>query len=143
MLSLELDYDLSEAKPFVKKKLQHVLLKSMFKMEELAIDNAAFDQGELREKISLFPEILANKYILTSKAKHSEAMEYGTKPYWMPIDPLKEWARRKLGDEKAAYAIQKSIAKKGIRAQPFMRPALFGVKYYWLPLYYKQEFNTV
>lgn len=38
---------------------------------------------------------------------------YGTKPHWAPIEPLKEWARWKLGDEKLGYAVQKSIAKYG------------------------------
>ena len=37
----------------------------------------------------------------------------GTKPHIPPIAPLKEWARWKLGDENAAYAIQKSIAHQG------------------------------
>ena len=143
MLNVKIDYNLSEAKSIVQKKMQTILMKSMFKMEELAIDKAPFDIGELREKITLFPELLSNEYILTSKAHHSEAMEYGTKPYWVPIKPLKEWAGRKLGDPNIGYAVQQSIAKKGIRAQPFMRPSLFEVKNYWLPIFYNQEFNTV
>lgn len=46
-------------------------------------------------------------------AKHAAIVRTGTRPHWAPIGPLKEWARWKLGDESAAYAVQKSIAKKG------------------------------
>ena len=37
----------------------------------------------------------------------------GTRPHWAPIGPLKRWAAVKLGDENAAYAVQRSIAKRG------------------------------
>lgn len=46
-------------------------------------------------------------------APHAKAVRTGSRPHWAPIGPLKEWARWKLGDESAAYAVQKSIAKKG------------------------------
>lgn len=50
-------------------------------------------------------------------------VELGTKPHWMPIQPLIDWVKVKIGllDESAksvAYAIRASIAKKGTRAQP-------------------------
>jgi len=60
--------------------LRRVLMKSMFKMEELAIQKAPVDQGELRQKITLFPQILANKYVLSANAAHSEFLEFGTRP---------------------------------------------------------------
>lgn len=56
------------------------------------------------------------------RADHAKPMEFGTEPFWPPIQPLKGWANRVLGDESAAYAIQKKIAKHGINAQPFARP---------------------
>ena len=46
-------------------------------------------------------------------AKHAVFVRFGTKPHWAPIAPLKRWAAWKLGDEKAAYAVQRSIAKFG------------------------------
>ena len=39
--------------------------------------------------------------------------EIGSPPHFAPIEPLKEWARLKLGDERAAYAVQKKIAREG------------------------------
>lgn len=40
-------------------------------------------------------------------------IRYGTRPHWAPIAPLKRWAMWKLGDERAGYAVQRSIAKFG------------------------------
>ena len=46
-------------------------------------------------------------------ARQREVIRTGSKPHWPPLEPLKRWARWKLGDEGAAYAIQRSIAKHG------------------------------
>ena len=46
---------LDKGKKLTNDKLRKVLMKSMFKMEELAINNAPHDQGELRQKITLYP----------------------------------------------------------------------------------------
>lgn len=141
MLNFETTTNISEEllKKLSEEKLTRVLMKSMFKMEELAVHFAPVDTSELVQKITLFPQILAKVYILSSKAKQSEAMEYGTRPFYAPIEPLKKWAGRKLGDESIGYAIQKKIAKVGITAQPFMRPSLFQVKTFWLPKFAAEE----
>lgn len=132
---------LDKGEKVTKDKSKRVLMKAMFKMEEIAIQNAPVDRGFLKQNITLFPQILAEKYVLTSRAPYSAAMEYGTKPFYAPIDPLEGWAKRVLGDESAAYAIRAKIAKVGIRAQPFMRPALHQVQNFWLDQYKKEEFQ--
>jgi hypothetical protein len=118
-----------------------VLMMSMFKMEELAIKNAPFDVGDLRQKITVFPEILANHYVLTSHAEYSAALEYGTRPFYAPIEPLKKWAARKIGDESVAYAVRAKIAKEGITAHPFMRPAYYEVLNFWYPKFRDDVFS--
>jgi HK97 gp10 family phage protein len=50
-------------------------------------------------------------------------VEFGTRPHFPPLAPIRAWARRH-GIEKAAFAIARKIARVGTRAQPFMRPAL-------------------
>lgn len=133
---------LDKGQKLTEEQARRILMKCMFKMEELAIKNAPVNQGTLRMQISIFPQILSNKYILTSWAKYSEAMEYGTRPYWAPIAPLKEWAEQKLGDENIGYAVQAKIAKYGIRAHPYMRPSLIEVQQYWLQKYINEEFKS-
>jgi len=46
-------------------------------------------------------------------AAHAIYVRTGTRPHWAPIGPLKRWAAAKLGDEKAAYPVQRSIAQHG------------------------------
>jgi len=129
---------LEKGQKVTKDKSKRILMLCMMKMEQLAIKNAPVDQGFLRLNISLFPQILSYSYILTSNADYSAAMEYGTRPYWAPIEPLKEWAARKIGDEGVAYAIQASIAKYGVKAHPFMRPAFMEIINFWYDYYSKQ-----
>lgn len=43
------------------------------------------------------------------------SVEHGARPHWAPIAPLLMWARRKLGDERAGYALQRAIAVRGTR----------------------------
>lgn len=55
-------------------------------------------------------------------ASYAVPVEEGARPHWPPIDPLKGWARRVLGDESAAYAVQAHIAQEGTPAQPYVEP---------------------
>ena len=45
-----------------------------------------------------------------------------------PVDNLRAWAARRLGDETLAFVIARSIKRRGIRAQPFLRPAFQTVQ---------------
>ncbi|HAG52464.1 MAG TPA: hypothetical protein DCL21_01620 [Alphaproteobacteria bacterium] len=104
---------------------REIFSKSMTVMRNEAITQANnfSDTGEITSKIQL--KVLSVDSInLISGANHSAPMEYGTQPHWAPIDPLKKWASRKLGDEKIGYAVQKKIAKEGTQAKPYMRSAL-------------------
>lgn len=53
---------------------------------------------------------------------------HNTSPHFVPIGALKGWSRRVLGDEKLAFAVRAKIAKLGVPANPFFRPALHEVK---------------
>jgi len=132
--------DLNKGKKDTLRRSAWILFKSMLKMEKIAQDLAPVDIGQLRQKISLDPIGIATEYTLTSAAPYSASMEFGTIPYWVPIAPLKEWAKRKLGDENIAYAVRAKIAQSGITAHPFMRPAKFTVESIWVPIYRQQAF---
>ena len=68
----------------------------------------------------------ADGYAVVASAPYAAGVEYGTFPHKVPIEALKKWARIKLHNEGLAYPIQKKIAKKGTRAQPYMEPAMWG-----------------
>ena len=120
-----------------------VLWLSMHKMQELAKRYAPVDTGLLRRSINLHPITKgAREYILSTGVKYGVHMEYGTSPHHPPIDSLKGWSRRVLGDESLAYAVAKSIAIKGTTAHPYFRPSLLEVKTIWLKVYWNQVMNA-
>ena len=63
-------------------------------------------------------------------APYVAAIEFGREPGSMPpVDPIYEWARRRLGmseseAKKVAWAIAKKIEKEGIEPTPILRNAI-------------------
>jgi len=53
-------------------------------------------------------------------AEHAPYVQFGTRPHWPPIAPLKAWARRKVGDAGFGYYVQKKIAREGTDPQDFL-----------------------
>jgi len=118
---------------------RYALYKSMVKMKELAIRKAPVDLGTLRSSIYLEPNVTnADEYTLSDGVEYGVYMEYGTRAHWVPIAPLIEWAKRHGGDEGFAYALRQKIAKYGVNAHPFFRPALNEVKDLWVPIFFSQ-----
>ena len=72
-------------------------------------------RGTLARSVSYELDIAPPLYTLDigPTAPHAIFILEGTRPHWVPIDSLKEWARWKLGDEKKAYAVRASIARHG------------------------------
>lgn len=71
------------------------------------------------------PGALATGVLYTGpqSSTYAAPVEYGAAPHWAPIAPLKQWAKRVLGAEELGYAIQRAIARRGTRAQPYFTPA--------------------
>jgi len=63
-----------------------------------------------------------NQTIEISMAEQGKWIEFGTPPHMPPVDALKGWARRKLGDEDLAWALAYAIKRRGTRPYPFIRP---------------------
>lgn len=58
---------------------------------------------------------------LRSNAPYSSAIEYGTRPHFVSAEKLRPWAvKRGLNP----WAVSKSIAKKGTKANPFFKRTL-------------------
>ena len=138
-MKIGFDVDIKLDTRTYKQRMQRALRRSMMKMQALAVRRAPFHIGHLRQRIDLFPQLLADEYYLVSRAPYSAAMEYGTRPFFAPIAPLKEWARLKFGDESIGGAVWAKIAREGITPHPFMRPALYEVRQFWRPKYIKEE----
>jgi len=120
-------------------QLKQVLFKSMLKMQELATINCPVDTGRLRNSINLRPSTPGyTTYQLADGTDYGVNLEFGTSPHFTSASNLKDWSRRVLSDEKAAYAVRNAIAKRGTEAQPFFRPALIQVKKIWVKRYFEE-----
>ena len=128
--------DLSAYGGRVAKKIEQETGYAALEVQQLAAQKAPFNLGRLGASIQVQRQARSVKlsrrlrgqaarvtYIVGTPLRYAASVEFGSVPHWAPIGPLKQWAKRKLGDEGAAYAVQKTIAKKGTKPQPFLRPA--------------------
>jgi HK97 gp10 family phage protein len=132
--------DLSAYGGRVAKKIEQETGYAALEVQQLAARKAPHNLGRLGSSIQVQRQARSVKisrrlrgqaarvtYIVGTALKYAAAVEFGSVPHWAPIGPLKQWAKRKLGDEGAAYAVQKTIAKRGTKPQPFLRPAYMKV----------------
>lgn len=87
----------------------------------------AVDRGELRGSVEYSRE--ADGALVYVDAPHAPHLEYGTRPFWPPQEPLMRWVLRKgfAEDETEAagiaYAIRKKISEEGIAPRGYMAKA--------------------
>jgi len=60
--------------------------------------------------------------LVGTPAIYGESLEYGTKPHFPPIAPIKFWVEKKLGlsgkeAQSAAFCIARAISKRGTKAR--------------------------
>lgn len=126
----------------VQQKLKMVLFRVVLKLQELAVQHCPVDTGRLVNSINIRPATFgATKYKVKDGTEYGIFVEYGTKPHQVGPMNLKDWAKRKLKNEKAAFAIAKKIAQKGTDAHPFMYPAYLEVREFWVEQFFKEEFR--
>ena len=92
-----------------------------------AAENAPVDTGQLASYIEAVVESVGETLVeirVGTNRDGAAAQEFGTDPgHFPPPSALRDWARRVLGDEGAAYPVARSIAETGLDEQPYLRPA--------------------
>jgi HK97 gp10 family phage protein len=119
----ELISNMGEAGASVIPLTRSALNKSALAIKTRAKANVPVAFGKLKGGLSHTVEDDV-RGIVWSKKNYGIFVELGTRPHWAPIEPLKRWAQLKLGNASLGYAVQKKIAMKGTKAQPFMQPAV-------------------
>lgn len=110
------------------REVERSLIDGALAIEADAVHLAPEHDGELIQSIAHKKDHISAthlRYFIYASADHALSVEFGSKPHWTSARNLKKWAGDKLGDENLAYAVQKSIARKGTKAQPFLRPAFY------------------
>jgi hypothetical protein len=83
--------------------------------------------GALAQSIQPGPITVTNdnvEAIVEANADYASYVEFPTKPHFPPVDALRDWAQKFLGDERLAFVVARAISRRGTFAQPFMGPAV-------------------
>lgn len=91
----------------------------------------AVDRGELAGSVE--HSTLPRGARISVDAPHAAVVENGTRPFWPPLQPLEDWARRKFGvdddeAEEIAVAVQRKIAMFGIEPRHYFRRAMTVIR---------------
>lgn len=127
-----------EATEELRDKSKQVLFLTVNKFKDLASSRAPVDTGNLAGSIAagLTPKTPGHsKYTVTDGTNYGIYVEEGTKPHMPPVDSLRDWARRVLGDEEAAWAVAKSIEASGTQPQKFWATSYADIRDRYLDEY--------
>jgi len=80
------------------------------------------DRGQLRQGIQVLSD--GDDYAVVVQPEHSVYVQTGAEPFTPPVEPLKNWARRNLGNEDLGWAIQQKISQEGIEPNPYVDRAI-------------------
>ncbi len=95
----------------------------------LSAVQAAMLQEAAAELRRTAPRHLRNKIRVTKSSividdPSAQAIEFGSRPHYAPIEGLIEWAALKGKSPAAAYRIRNVIAERGTPPRPYMQPAI-------------------
>ena len=98
-----------------------------------AAENAPVDTGQLRSSLEGAVEQIGEtvfRIVVGSNLDQAGPMEFGTEAgHFPPVDELRDWARRVLGDESAAYPVARSIAETGLEARRYLRDSFEDLEF--------------
>jgi hypothetical protein len=84
----------------------------------------AIDTGRLRSSIRI-ENYTTGGYAakVGTDVNYAQSIEYGQRPHFPPLDPLRAWCRRHGIPDRLVFVIARKIAKTGQPAKPFLFPA--------------------
>ena len=87
-----------------------------------SVEQAPEDRGTLKQT-SVSPERTSEGDIVWGYTQpYAEPLEFGTQPYFPPVQPLLEWSKRVTGDEGLGwYVATEKIPTEGIDEKGFAR----------------------
>lgn len=103
--------------------LRRAVKKSSSVLRSQAVRNAPVDTGQLRSERGMHSDISTDGLTarIGSSLKYALYVHEGTRPHYVPISAISGWARR---HKIPVGAVQRSILRKGTKANPFLREAV-------------------
>lgn len=113
----------TRAQQFTKDAVNEFAINVQAQAKRNITDAPAVDTGRLRAsvKIESYSDGFAKR--VGSDLKYARPVEQGSKPHFPPLEPIKQWARRRGLPESAAYPIALKISRRGTTAKPWLFPA--------------------
>ncbi len=115
--------DTSEIDEKIQDNVDDFLFKVSNRLVNEMKQEAPVHEGRLRQSIQILGQE-DGKYFVGTNVDYAVPLHEGTDPFYPPIEPLKNWARLKLGAENLAYAVQEKIAEEGVEPNPFVDRAI-------------------
>lgn len=85
--------------------------------------NRTTDTGRLKSSGTTDSLNAGLTQVVRFKSNYAAHVEFGTRPHFPPLKPIKRWAKRKLGNGGAAFPVARKIAREGTKPKPFLFPA--------------------
>jgi len=107
--------------------LRRFLERASQVVEADARKRAPVDTGRLRSSISRRIELGNRRAVVGSQLVYAAPVEFGRSPgKWPPLGALQPWARRHgfPAGKQGAFLVARAIFRKGIKARPYLIPAL-------------------
>jgi len=121
------EVDVSDVDEEIQKNVDEFLFKIANELVNELKKEAPVHEGRLRQSIQIFGKD-ENKYYVGTNVNYAMDIQMGTEPFYPPIEPLRRWARLKLGSEKLGYAVQQKIGQEGISKNPYVDRAVENIK---------------
>ena len=83
----------------------------------------AFDTGDLHGSIQVKISPQGLSISVASTAHYAPYVEFGTRPHFPPLEPIRAWCRSRGIDVSAAFPIARAISERGTPERPFLYPA--------------------
>ena len=112
------------APDFTKRAVNEFAIMVQSAAKQNITDAPAVDTGRLRASIKIENYSSGFAKRVGSDLKYAPSIEFGSRPHFPPLAPIREWCRRHGIDERAAYPIARKIAERGTHEKPFLFPAL-------------------
>ena len=126
-VALPLAAAMRRAQPIVREELSRAVAVGVYGTVGEAQKLVRVDTGTLRRSIvgDVRPFVGGVQGLVGSNQPHARGNEEGVPPgRWIPEGELLPWLRRKGIPADAEYPIRLKIFRRGIKAQPYLRPAL-------------------
>ena len=120
----ELQKSFSKSPEMTKRIMGEAMDLSVMRIKNTAKSKAPVDTGRLRNSIKDKVKFAIRDItgVVNADVKYAPWVEFGRRSGKAPpASALRTWARKRGINE---FALAKAIARKGVKAQPFMQPAI-------------------